>query len=44
MENKELIQFLKDNLRVEVNVGNFTLEVSLYLGNEKISSSTDELP
>ena len=48
MTKEELIQFLKDNLRVDVNVirpwyddsGPY-VRVTLYLGNEEISSAED---
>ena len=48
MTKKELIQFLKENLRVDVNVitpmfddGGPYIRVTLYLGDEEISSGED---
>lgn len=48
MTNEELIQFLKDNLRVDVNVirplcddGGPYVRVTLYLGNDEITSAED---
>ena len=43
MTQEELIKFLKENLKIQTCVGAYNIEVSLYLGNEKISSSIDEL-
>lgn len=48
MTKEELMQFLKDNLRVDVNVirplyddGGPYVRVTLYLGNEEITSAED---
>lgn len=48
MTKEELIQFLKDNLRIDVNVirplyddGGPYVQVTLYLGNEEITSAED---
>ena len=48
MTQEELMQFLKDNLRVDVNVvrplyddGGPYVRVTLYLGKEEISSAED---
>ena len=43
MAQEELIKFLKENLKIETHAGAYHIEVSLYLGNEKISSSVDFL-
>lgn len=45
MTKEELIQFLKDNLRIEVlskhDEGYLETTVNLYLGDEMITSSSD---
>ena len=48
MSKEELIRFLKDNLRIDVNVrrplyddGGPYVQVTLYLGNEEITSAED---
>ena len=48
MTREELVKFLKDNLRVDVKVirplyddGGPYIRVTLYLGNEEISSEED---
>ena len=48
MSKEELIQFLKDNLCIDVNVttpmfgdGGPYVRVTLYLGNEEITSAED---
>ena len=50
MAKEELVKFLKENLKVEIsgstNYGDYdsidtSLTVSLFLGNEKISTYTD---
>ena len=48
MTREELVKFLKDNLRVDVKVirplyddGGPYIRVTLYLGNEEISSEVD---
>ena len=43
MTKEEIIAFLKENLRIEVYSGVNELEVSLYIGNECISKSCDEM-
>jgi hypothetical protein len=43
MDKKELIAFIKENLRIDAYSGINEIEVSLYLGDECISISTDEM-
>lgn len=44
MNKEELIQFLKENLKVEIwRDYDGQVNVSLYLGDEKISTSSDYL-
>ena len=43
MNKEELIQFLKENLKVSVYAGVNEVTVSLHLCGEEISSSSDEL-
>ena len=45
-QQQELIDFLRDNLKVEVSCGGIgpTVEVTVSLGGKQISSSCDYLP
>ena len=48
-KQQELIEFLRDNLKVEVSCGcdgcgDPTVEVTVSLGGQQISSSRDNLP
>lgn len=50
MTKEELIEFLKENLRIELNssdgscYGGAGIEVSIFLDKEKISSASCSLP
>lgn len=48
-QQQELIEFLRDNLKVEISCGcdgcgDPTVEVTVSLGGQQISSSRDNLP
>lgn len=45
-QQQDLIEFLRDNLKVEVLCGGIgpTVQVTISLGGEQISSSCDYLP
>lgn len=48
-QQQELIEFLRDNLKVEISCGcdgcgDQTVEVTVSLGGQQISSSRDNLP
>lgn len=45
-QQEELIEFLRDNLKVEVSCGGIdpTVQVTISLGGKQISSSCDYLP
>ena len=43
MDEKQLIEFLKKNLRIDVETGAYDVTVRLYLGDTLISQSEDDL-
>lgn len=43
MDEKQLIEFLKNNLRIDIETGTRGITVELYLGETLISQAKDDL-
>lgn len=43
LTNNTIHKFLKDNLKIKIDIINNRIDVKIYLGNEKICSSWDTI-